>query len=112
MGKQHQRDKWLHDIDARQRSVVFPDTVQNEARFWRNIGTQPWTPTTKIGLGLLALFVGGLGTFIVVATIQGGDFWVVALVMLFLWLPIFGAISWAAHRALRQAQKTRSTHRR
>ena len=57
------------------RSVVFPDTVQNEARLaWRNVGSQPWTPTTKIGLGLMALFVGGVGTSFVVATIQGGGF--------------------------------------
>jgi hypothetical protein len=31
------RDEWLADVDARQRNIVFPDTVANEARFWRNI---------------------------------------------------------------------------
>jgi hypothetical protein len=31
------REEWLQDIEARQRNVVFPDTVNNEARFWRNI---------------------------------------------------------------------------
>jgi hypothetical protein len=24
------RERWLHDVEARQRNVVFPDTVQNE----------------------------------------------------------------------------------
>jgi hypothetical protein len=33
----HSKDEWLRDIDARQRNVVFPDTAQNEGRFWRNI---------------------------------------------------------------------------
>ena len=29
--------EWLQDVEARQRNVVFPDTANNEARFWRNI---------------------------------------------------------------------------
>jgi len=31
--------RWLEDVRARQRNVVFPDTVQNEVRFWRNLIT-------------------------------------------------------------------------
>jgi hypothetical protein len=50
MGDHHKRDEWLQDIEARQRNVVFPDTVQNEARFWRNVGKQPFTTSTKVGL--------------------------------------------------------------
>jgi len=59
MGDHHKRDEWRQDIKARQRNVVFPDTVQNEARFWRNIGKQPFTTSTKVGLAVLAIL--GLG---------------------------------------------------
>jgi len=57
MGKEHKRDEWLHDIDARQRNVVFPDTVVNEGRFWRNVaeGKRRLTTVQKIGVGLLGL---------------------------------------------------------
>jgi len=37
MSKSRKREEWLRDIEKRQRNVVFPDTVNNEARFWRNI---------------------------------------------------------------------------
>ena len=30
-------DECLKDVADRQRNTVFPDTVQNEGRFWRNI---------------------------------------------------------------------------
>src|SRR5206468_2967229 len=55
--KEHKRDEWLHDVDARQRNVVFPNTVANEARFWRNVaeGKQCLTTVQKIGIGLLGL---------------------------------------------------------
>src|SRR5439155_1019781 len=36
MTRRVKREEWLQDIEARQRNVVFPDTVNNEARFWRN----------------------------------------------------------------------------
>ncbi len=55
------KDEWLRDIDARQRNVVFPDTVQNEARFWRNLwrGNQKLTTAQLLGLFLLlAMFAG------------------------------------------------------
>ncbi len=31
------RDEWLRDVDRNQRNTVFPDTVRNEGRFWRNL---------------------------------------------------------------------------
>jgi hypothetical protein len=31
------RKEWEQDTNARQRNVVFPDTVQNEGRLWRNL---------------------------------------------------------------------------
>jgi vacuolar-type H+-ATPase subunit I/STV1 len=45
----------MQDIRDRQRNIVFPDTVNNEARFWRNIfeGRQRLTLVGKIGLSIL-----------------------------------------------------------
>ena len=57
MPRRGTRDEWLHDIEARQRNVVFPDTAANEGRFWRNIirGNRRLTTVQKIGIGVLAL---------------------------------------------------------
>lgn len=99
----HQAQEWEGDIAARQRNVVFPDTVQNEGRFWRNLGNQPWTPTTKIGLAILSVFVFGLLGRLVVAVFQEGVGFALrtVLVVLAIWGPIFIAIAWATGRALR-----------
>ena len=100
---EHQAEEWERDIGARQRNVVFPDTVQNEARFWRNLGNQPWTLTTRIGLAILSVFVFGFLGRLVIAVFQEG--WGVALrtglVVLAIWGPIFVAIAWATRHVLR-----------
>ena len=51
------RDEWLRDVDSRQRNVVFPDTAQNEARFWRNIisGKRHLTTAQVTGIGIVWL---------------------------------------------------------
>jgi hypothetical protein len=51
------QDEWLRDVDARQRNVVFPDTAQNEARFWRNIisGKRPLTTAQVTGIAVVWL---------------------------------------------------------
>ena len=78
------RDEWLRDVYARQRNVVFPDTVQNEARFWRNIvearGKLTWIQVLGIVLvvGLLAFYVALMGKW--------GLAIVVGAVILSLWL--------------------------
>jgi len=99
----HQAEEWERDIASRQRNVVFPDTVQNEARFWRNLGNQPWTPTTRIGLAILGVFAFGLLGRLVIAVFQEGAGFTVrtVLVVLAIWGPIFIAIAWATRRALR-----------
>ena len=51
----HSKDDWLRDIDARQRNVVFPDIVQNEARFWRNIYSGKYSLTPPQWIGILIL---------------------------------------------------------
>jgi hypothetical protein len=99
----HPAEDWARDMEARQHNLVFPDTVQNEARFWRNIGNQPWTPATKVGLALLGLFVFGFLGRLIVAVFQAGVAAILraVVVMLLIWGPIFLAIAWATRRALR-----------
>jgi hypothetical protein len=106
------RERWLHDMEARQRNVVFPDTVQNEARFWPNLGKhQGWTTTSKIGLLILGIFVfGGLATILIAVLSQGATAaWVLVLAMLLVWGPIFGLIAWATRRTLRRIEGGRRT---
>jgi hypothetical protein len=54
MNSRH-KDEWLRDIEARQRNIVFPDTAENEGRFWRNIisGKRSLTLAQWIGISLL-----------------------------------------------------------
>lgn len=52
------RDEWMDDVHARQRNIVFPDTLENEKRFWQNLGSGR-TRLTKLHLvGLLVLLFG------------------------------------------------------
>jgi hypothetical protein len=58
MSRNKQRD-WLRDVDAWQRNVVFPDTAENEGRFWRNIisGKQRLSLPQVVGILLIAVAV-------------------------------------------------------
>ena len=112
MANNHKRDQWLQDIEARQRNVVFPDTVQNEARFWRNISQRPLTTSLKIGLALLAVLGWGVFARLLFSTIQEGVTWAFVLGMLLLWGPIFGVIAWATRRSLRNIHNARRGQRR
>src|SRR5580693_2992002 len=98
------RERWLHDVDARQRSVVFPDTVQNEGRFWRNLGSQGWKASTKVALLLFGVIVFGRLTIFLIAIFQHGVNWPLALVVLAAWAAIFAAVAWATRRTLRNIQ--------
>jgi len=64
--------EWLQDIEARQRNIVFPDTANNEARFWRNImeGRQHLSIVQKVGVGLFGLLA--LGLFVLI-TFSGNN---------------------------------------
>jgi hypothetical protein len=112
MSNHHKRDEWLQDIEARQRNVVFPDTVQNEARFWRNLGNRGWSASTKAGLFVLGVYVFGMLAMILIATFQAGVTWNLVLVMLLFWGPFFAAIAWATRRSLRNIQNARRRPRR
>jgi hypothetical protein len=104
------QEEWLVDVNARQRNIVFPDTVENEARFWRNVGKQPFTATTKVGLALLALLGWGLLIRFSIWMYQEGTFWAIVSAMALFWGPIFGALAWATRRTLRRIQN--SHHKR
>jgi hypothetical protein len=112
MANNHKRDQWLQDIEARQRNVVFPDTVQNEARFWRNISKRPLNTSSKIGLAVLALLGWGFFARLLFSTIQEGVTWAFVLAMLLLWGPIVGVIAWATRRSLRNIHKARRGQKR
>ena len=107
MNNNRERDQWLQDVEARQRNVVFPNTVQNEARFWRNLSKQSFTTSTKVGLGILGVSVYGFLITILVAAFQAGVGWRLAVGMILFCGPLFGAIAWATRRSLRNIGNTR-----
>ena len=107
MANTKKREQWLRDIEARQRNLVFPDTVQNEARFWRNLSQRPLSTTEKIGLALLALLGWGFFLRVLFAIAKGGVIWPFVLGMILIWGPMFGVIAWATRRALRNIRDTR-----
>lgn len=111
MTNSRRREEWEQDIASRQRNVVFPDTVYNEARFWQNLGSQPWNIWTKLGLGVLGLFVFGFLAVILRASFHEGAGWLLVLGLILLWGPIFGLIAWATRRNLRNLQAARRTPR-
>ena len=104
-GKHKGREEWLRDVETRQHNVVFPDTVQNEARFWRNLG--PSSTSAKVGLAVLAIFVLVSAAIILVATYAGGVLWEFVLAMILFCGSIFGAIAWATRRSLRNIENAR-----
>jgi hypothetical protein len=50
--------EFQNDLRARQRNIVFPDTVQNETRVWRNLARAGrLTITQMIGVALIFLLM-------------------------------------------------------
>jgi hypothetical protein len=96
MGKGHQHEEWTQDVATRQRNIVFPDTVQSEARFWRNLGNLPFTTAAKVGFGLLALFVFGTAASWLGMLIRYDHAWkqevvsIVAATLLVFWAGLLG----------------------
>jgi hypothetical protein len=96
------REEWLQDIAERQRNTVFPDTVQNEARFWRTIfeGKQRLTRVQGIGVCVLVfmalvllfttLFLDGPSRgFSWANFIYGASRWLIAFAILGIFLLVF-----------------------
>ncbi|MGB8733991.1 MAG: hypothetical protein WCC99_22260 [Candidatus Sulfotelmatobacter sp.] len=107
MSNQHKRDQWLHEIAARQRNIVFPNTLENETRFWRNLGTGPAKLSTTLGLGVLAIFVFSFAAMILIAMFKAGALWRFIMGMVLFCGSIFGTIAWATRRSLRSLEKAR-----
>ncbi len=88
MKREPNRDEWQRDLYARQRNIVFPDTVENEARLWRNLGENPLTTLQKIGYGLFGIFVFGTAFFILSAVTNGKSLHDRIVSGLAFWLPV------------------------
>ena len=111
MAHKHQPEEFARDLEARQRNIVFPDTVQNETRFWRNLGNPSFNTPAKVGLGLIALFFfGTFGTWIIRIALEDvqwkQELSTILLGVLVIFGPIFAAIAWATKRALRKPSPT------
>jgi hypothetical protein len=110
----NQRDQWLQDVRDRQNNIVFPQTLANETRLWRNIGTRPATSLTWAGLTILGIFVFGFTAVLLVIFIRAGE-WVEVLAGLVATLvvfgPIIGLVVWATRRNLRKLEKSRHKSR-
>ena len=53
----HEREQWEREFQERGRNIVFPDTVNNERRFWNHVvsGKQRLTAIQIVGLCLIAV---------------------------------------------------------
>ena len=61
MSLEHEREKWLEDLEQRQRNIVFPDTRDNGARFWQDIlNRKNYTIVQCVGIALMCFIVLGL----------------------------------------------------
>jgi hypothetical protein len=107
MSKHKQREQWTQDVSNRQRSVVFPQTLANEVRFWRNIGGSKPTALTWAGLAIFGLSVFAFGGGLLVMLIREGALWGGLLTILLIFGPIFGLIGWATRRNLRNLENSR-----
>jgi hypothetical protein len=58
-----EREEWEQDVNAQQRNVVFPDTVRNEGRLWRNLKTGKQKLTIVQGIGIALIFLACAGIF-------------------------------------------------
>jgi hypothetical protein len=93
LSKRKTQDGWMQDVQARQHNVVFPDTVNNEARFWRNIyeGRQRLTTVQRIGL---FIFVFAMGVLVFGSIPFTANFSWTRLLNAFLgWLIAFGILA-------------------
>jgi hypothetical protein len=105
-------EEWQQDINARQRSIVFPDTAQNEARLWRNLasGKQKLTTVQVIGIALIVLTIVSIEWREVVRTFRFGtsgptfDRLLTVFLNLAIPLGLFGffllVLRWRVRRAL------------
>jgi hypothetical protein len=103
--KQVSRDKWLRDVDARQRNIVFPDTAQNEARFWRNIisGQQRLTIGQTLGIAIMWLMM----AFPLWALLKWMRYSVIAWLVVGLCVGTILLLRWRAFKAVSQIEQSK-----
>jgi hypothetical protein len=107
MSKRNQAENLHQEIDARQRNLVYPDTLSNEVRFWRNLDNRRLTTPQKIGLALLVLLFGRFLATLLRTEIQEGLVWRDGLAIVAFWGPLFAALAWGTRRALREATEAK-----
>jgi len=107
--------QWQDDLVRRQRNIVFPDTVENEGRFWRGIlrGGIRLTTFQKIGAAIVVLLAVGMwGHALLTMVTEPGDnrpLWArvvsvgvplaLAVVMLLMFMALIG---WQTRREQRR----------
>ena len=111
MSERKQPEQWMRDVQDRQRNVVFPETLANETRLWRNILNGNATALTWIGLAVVGINVFGLLVVFLKMLKNGGGLWVGILEMVLIFGPIFGLIVWATRRNLRKLENSRHKSR-
>jgi nitrate reductase gamma subunit len=115
------QEEWIKDMRERQRNVVFPDALRNEASGWRRLMTskQPLTTVHAVGIGLLFLamgvVLGGLiseklrrsaGDSFIDRVFGGFGDWIVLFAILG---TFFLLLRWRVRRALRANKRQSST---
>ena len=108
MSLESDRDKWLQDIEMRQRNIVFPDTVQNEGRFWRNIQNPAFSGVAKMGLFLFGVALCSFVVGFLLLLVQNEQSWgkellKISILVVLIFGPILAAVIWGTRRALRVA---------
>src|ERR1035438_3249819 len=112
--------QWQDDLVQRQRNIVFPDTVENEGRFWRGIlrGEIRLNTFQKIGAAIVVLLAVGMwGHALLTMVTEPGDnrpLWArvlsvgvplaLAVVMLLMFMALIG---WQTRREQRRNRQRR-----
>ncbi len=116
------REEWEQDIYARQRNIVFPDTAQNEARFWRNLANGKQKAAVVQVVGILLLLFGFVAVLAIDAALRypyeasGSVFERLYpfLVDLGILLAFFGlmfiVLCWRARKALQKGHRRAQPH--
>ena len=94
------RNEWMRDIELRQRSVVFPDTAANEARFWRNLISGKLSTVQTIGVVIYCGAVAALAWLTAKEMIS-----IVGLLFLGACGAAFLLLRWRVRKALAGAHK-------
>jgi len=99
MARKH--ENWMRDVTERQRNIVFPDTVSNEGRFWRNLllGKEHLNAVQVAGVVILVIWAVALAISLTLGDNPSSSWWhnifsalirwTVALAILIVFLAIF-----------------------